>query len=73
MSWLLFVYLIIGTMFSPCGLRDSLTLWQQVCLKNWPLGISLYKDEINGGYMNVYYLLIPQWGTVWLCCGVGSS
>ncbi|GKV27412.1 hypothetical protein SLEP1_g36585 [Rubroshorea leprosula] len=22
--------------------------WPQVCLKNWPLGISLYKDEING-------------------------
>ncbi|GLT30313.1 hypothetical protein SLA2020_051170 [Shorea laevis] len=47
-------------------LRDSLTLWQQVCLKNWPLGISLYKDEINGGYMNVY-------DTMRLCCGIGSS
>ncbi|GKV27431.1 hypothetical protein SLEP1_g36603 [Rubroshorea leprosula] len=29
-------------------------------LEELAIGISLYKDEINGSYMNVYDLLVPQ-------------
>ncbi|GKV27430.1 hypothetical protein SLEP1_g36603 [Rubroshorea leprosula] len=46
-------------------LHDETEL-KRICLSNASLleelaiGISLYKDEINGSYMNVYDLLVPQ-------------